>query len=70
MSLNITVPDDIAHVARARAQETGLSPEALVLEALRAHFGPLPADLQDEFEAWERASDEDSARFQDGAGSG
>jgi hypothetical protein len=70
VSLNITVPDDIALVAHSRAQEAGVSAEALVLEALRAHFGPLPAELQDELAAWERASDEDGARLEGEAGPG
>jgi hypothetical protein len=68
--LKITVPEEIAHVARARARESGVSAETLVLEALRAHFGPLPTELQDELEAWERASDDDLARLEGDAGLG
>jgi len=68
VDLNITVPDEIARVARARARETGASAETFLLEALRAHFGPLPDALQDELDAWERASDEDLARFEADAG--
>jgi hypothetical protein len=68
--LNLTVPDEIATPARARAREAGVPTEALLLEVLRAHFGPLPTELQEEFDAWERASDEDIARLEADAGPG
>jgi hypothetical protein len=62
--ITITVPDEIAEAAEALAKIEGASPEALLLDALRAHFPPVPTELQEEFEAWERASDEDMARLE------
>jgi hypothetical protein len=41
-----------------------VSPETLLLEVLRAHFGPLPAALRVELDAWEQASDEDFGRLE------
>jgi hypothetical protein len=64
VSLNITVPDEIAQAARARAMETGVSPEALLVEVLRTHFGPRPTELREELDAWERASDQDFGRLE------
>jgi predicted transcriptional regulator len=68
MSLTLTVPDEIARAAEALAKATGTSPEVLLIRALQAHFPPLPPDLQDEFDAWERASDEDMARLDEHEG--
>ena len=70
MSLNISVPDEIASAAHARAREAGVPTETLLLEVLRAHFGPLPTELQEELDVWERASDEDLARLEADAGPG
>ena len=64
MSLVLTVPDEIADAAKALSQRSGKSAEELLLRALRAHFPPIPADLVAEFDAWEQASDEDEAVFQ------
>ena len=61
MSLTITVPDDIARAAEVLAKASGASPEELLLRALQAHFPPVPFELQGEFDAWDRASDEDMA---------
>lgn len=63
MSLILTVPDDIATVAQEMAKGTDATPEELLLEALKAHFPATPADLQAEFDAWDKASDEDFARL-------
>jgi predicted transcriptional regulator len=68
MSLTITVPDEIARAAEELATASGESPEALLIRALQAHFPPLPRELQDEFDAWERASDEDMARLEEREG--
>lgn len=64
MSLVFTVPDEIAKAVQEVSQRTGEPPEQLLIEALRAHFPPIPDDLQAEFDALERASDEDLARFE------
>lgn len=63
MALTITVPDEIAQAARELAEAEGTSAESLLLAALRAHFPPVPPELQEEFDAWERASDEDMAKL-------
>jgi hypothetical protein len=64
MSLILTIPDEIAHMVEEIAQRSGQTPERLLLDALRAHFPPISAELQAEFDALERASDEDLARFE------
>lgn len=63
MALTLTVPDEIAQAAQEMAQAAGLTPETLLLQALHAHFPPVPDALQAEFEAWDAASDEDMARL-------
>jgi hypothetical protein len=63
MSLTLTVPEEIAAAAEQLAATSGTTPEALLIAALKAHFPPVPLALQEEFEAWERASDEDMARI-------
>ena len=70
MALTLTVPDEIARAAQALAQAAGRSPEEVLLQALRAHFPPLSPELQEEFDAWERASDEDMARLDEREGLG
>ena len=59
----LTIPDEIARAAQELAESGNLSPQDLLLRALQAHFPPLDSELQDEFDAWERASDEDMARL-------
>lgn len=59
MSLTVAVPEDVAASARAIARSTGASAEGLLVQALRAHFPPIPRELQREFDALERAADED-----------
>lgn len=61
--MTLTIPDEIAQAAQVLAQRGAASPEQLLLRALAAHFPPVPPALQDEMDAWERASDEDMARF-------
>lgn len=61
MSLTLTIPDEIAREAREIACASGDTAEGLLLRALQAHFPPLPPPLRAEFDAWEQASDEDSA---------
>ncbi len=61
--MTLTIPDDIALSAAQIAVTTGVSPEHLLLQALQAHFPPISAELQWEFDSWERASDEDMARL-------
>ena len=68
MSLTITVPDEIARAVDALAKASGESPQALLIQALQAHFPPLPPELQEEFDAWERTSDEDMARLEEREG--
>lgn len=68
MPLTLTVPEEIARAAEALGASSGTSPEALLIQALEAHFPPLAADLQAEFDAWERASDEDLARLDEPSG--
>lgn len=63
MPLMLSVPDEIARAAEALAETSGTTPEELLIQALHAHFPPLPPELQAEFKAWERASDEDMARL-------
>jgi len=64
MSLTVTVPDDIASAVEALSQQSGETPEQLVIKALLAHFPPIPAALQEEFDALETASDADAAVFE------
>ena len=64
MSLTISVPDEMAAAVEELAARCGQTPEQLLLNALRAHFPLIPVELQDEFDALERASDEDYARFE------
>jgi hypothetical protein len=68
MTLTITIPDEIARAAKVLAKQSGESPEALLIRALQAHFPVLPPELQEEFDAWERASDEDMARLEEREG--
>jgi predicted transcriptional regulator len=63
MSITITVPDDIARAAEELARVSGTSAEELLLEALKAHFPPVPESLQSELDAWNLASDTDMARL-------
>ena len=65
MPLTLTIPDDIARAAEALAKTAGATPQELLIQALHAHFPPLAPELQAEFEAWERASDEDMARLEE-----
>lgn len=64
MSLTLAVPSKIALAAEAMAEHSGASQEDLLLRALQAHFPPVSAELQDELDAWNLASDEDLARFE------
>ncbi len=59
MALNVTVPDRIAKSAARVARAAGVPTETLLIRALEAHFPPVPASLQNEFDLLERASDED-----------
>ena len=61
MSLVLTVPDEIAQAVEELAQRSGETPEKILINALSAHFPPIPVELQAEFDALERASDEDFA---------
>ena len=64
MTMTISIPDNIAQAVEDLAVRSGKTPELLILEALGAHFPPIPIELLDEFEALERASDEDYLRFE------
>lgn len=64
MPMTVIVPDEIARAAERMARKAGTSANHLVLQALRAHFPPIPDALQVEFDAMERASDEDMAAFE------
>ena len=64
MSMNILIPDNIAHAVEDLAARSGMTPERLIIDALGAHFPPIPVELQDEFDALESASDEDFACFE------
>ncbi|MCW3096864.1 MAG: hypothetical protein JWL77_2482 [Chthonomonadaceae bacterium] len=64
MSMTISIPDNIAHAVEDLVARSGKTPERLILEAIGAHFPPIPVELLDEFEALERASDEDFVRFE------
>ena len=57
--MTLLVPEDIASEVKALSARLGLPPEQLLLDALRAHFPRVSPELQDEFDAWERASDLD-----------
>jgi hypothetical protein len=60
--MELAIPEAIAIEARKAAQKSGTCAETVLLEVLRVHFPPLPDALAVEFEAWDRAADEDSAR--------
>jgi len=62
--MEIKLPNDLADAIIAVATATGLPAEQLACDALRAHFPCPPQALQEEFDAWERASDEDAAKIQ------
>lgn len=64
MTLTITIPDEIARSAEAIAEGSGRAPQDLLLETLRVHFPPVPPELAAELDAWNLASDEDSAKFE------
>jgi hypothetical protein len=64
MSLTILIPDNIAQAVEDLAARSGKTPERLILDALGAHFPPISVALQEEFDALERASDDDFARFE------
>jgi len=66
--MTIQIPSEIAQAAEELAQRSGVPAQNLLLEALRAHFPPISPDLQAEFDAWERASDEDSSRLDESLG--
>jgi len=59
----ITLPDEIARAVDALARASGETAERLVVSALRAHFPPIDAELQAEFDAWDRASEVDALRL-------
>jgi hypothetical protein len=61
--MTVTVPDEIAEAAQELSKHTGVEPEQLLIKALRIHFPPVPPELQAEFEAWDRASEEDEFRL-------
>lgn len=63
MPLTLAIPDEIARPAHETAASTGTSVEQLLLQAIQAHFPPISPELQAEFDAWERSSDEDMARL-------
>jgi hypothetical protein len=62
--MTLTIPDDIAEFVSGVARKSGGTPDSLLLDALRAHFPPIPDDLKDEFDALERASDADLLFFE------
>ena len=62
--MTVTVPDEIAEAAQELSKHTGVEPEQLLIQALRIHFPPVPPELQAEFEAWDRASEEDEFRLE------
>jgi hypothetical protein len=64
MTITLSVPDDIAAAAQQLVDDTGQTAEQLLLDALWAHFPPIPTELRAEFDALELASDEDFARFE------
>ena len=70
MPMTLVVPDEIAHSAYEIAATTGDSAENLLLKTLYAHFPPISPELQAEFDAWERLSDEDMARLNEREGLG
>lgn len=65
MPMKIVIPDEIARAAEEMAAASGTTAEAVLLNALQAHFPPISDGLSEEFRAWERASDEDMARLED-----
>ncbi len=64
MSLTIAIPESMARAVEEMAARSGQTPECLILDALGAHFPPIPMALQEEFDALDRASEEDFARFE------
>ena len=63
MPLTITVPDEIVQSVDEIARASGTAREKLLIDALRVQFAPVPDDLAGEFAMWDRASDEDFAKF-------
>ena len=64
MTITLSVPDDVAAAAQQFAEGSGQAAEQLLLDALWAHFPPIPAELRSEFDALESASEEDFVRFE------
>jgi predicted transcriptional regulator len=62
--MELRIPDDLAKAILAVANATGVPAEKLAHEALRAHFPSPPEALRQEFEAWERAAEEDASKLQ------
>lgn len=66
--MTITIPTEMAAVIDALSKASGQPADRLVISALQAHFPPVDPELRAEFEAWDRASEEDAARLdRDGA---
>ncbi len=59
MRLSLMVPEEIADSVHEIASRSGQTTDNLLLDALRAHFPPIPEALLAEFNALEQASDED-----------
>ena len=59
MSITLSLPDDMTLSVQHLAQRSGRTVEKVLIEALRAHFPAISYELKAEFEALDRASDED-----------
>jgi hypothetical protein len=58
--MTIQVPADVANAVEEVSKASGADPQQLLLDALKAHFPPLPPELKAELDAWNLASDEDA----------
>ena len=63
--MTITIPDEIERVAQGISSLSGVAVDSVLLRALETHFLAVPRELQEEFDAWELASDQDMAAFEE-----
>jgi predicted transcriptional regulator len=61
--MTIQIPSEIVQAVEELAHRSGVPAQNLLLDALRAHFPPISLELQTEFDAWDRASNEDGGRI-------
>ncbi len=54
--MTVKLPAEIAEAVEAISRSSGVAADRLVADALRAHFPPIDASLQADFDFWDEAS--------------